>query len=71
MFRHIESSSGDTLTNLILLNYGSYMDPYIILIINTNTNTNKMKNMALLSLSLITFIYTDEVPCFYSEPKLV
>jgi hypothetical protein len=33
MFWLMELSSGDTLTNLILLNYASYMDPYIALII--------------------------------------
>jgi hypothetical protein len=30
MFRLMEPSSGDTLTNLILLNYAFYMDPYIV-----------------------------------------
>jgi hypothetical protein len=32
MFRLIEPSSGDILTKLILLNYASSMDPYIVFI---------------------------------------
>jgi hypothetical protein len=57
MFRLIEPSSGDTLTNLILLNYAFYMDPHIIFIIVCYNNLKKYS--VLLSLLLITFICID------------
>jgi hypothetical protein len=53
----MEPSSGDTLTNLIPLNYESYMDPYIVFIIVCYNNLKKYS--MLLSLLLITVICTD------------
>jgi hypothetical protein len=41
MFRIMEPSSGDTLTNLILLKYAFYMDPYIVFIIMCYNNLKK------------------------------
>jgi hypothetical protein len=42
MCRFMETSSGDTLTNLLLLNYASYMDPYVALVI---VRYYKLENM--------------------------
>jgi hypothetical protein len=57
MFRLMEPSSGDTLTNLILLNYAFYMDPYIVFV--TVCYNNLKKYSMLFSLLLITVTCTD------------
>jgi hypothetical protein len=42
MFRLMEPSSGDTLTNLKLLNYAFYLDPYIVFIIACYNNLKEL-----------------------------
>jgi hypothetical protein len=68
MFRLMKSLSGDTPTNPVLLNYASYMDPYIVFIIVRYNNLKKYG--VLLSLSIITFICTDWVVVFYTALKI-
>jgi hypothetical protein len=43
MFRLMEPFSGDTLTNLILLNYALYMDPSIVLITVWDSTSNESR----------------------------
>jgi hypothetical protein len=68
MFLLMEPSSGDTLTNFMLLNCASYIDPYIVLII---VCYNKLKNMVFFFPPHYSPLYAQiKWLCFYTALKM-